>query len=134
MGCFSEVVPLRCQIDPARSLAELVPHVHAEAVEDFADAMPFAELARIPGAPRGRHAVYDVRFAVQNHPFPDITVPGVSSKFRSLSSGTSRFDLACEITGDSGQMELIWLRRESVAGQSEVRKLDALFREVLSEV
>ncbi len=133
MGYFSEVVPLRCPIDPALPLAELVPRVHAEAVEDFAAAIPFAELARIPEAPRGRHAVYDVRFAVQNHPFPDIVVPGVSSKFRNLSSGTSRFDLACEITGDSGQMEVVWLRRESVVGQSEVRQLDALFREVLSE-
>ena len=104
-------------------------------MEDFAQAMPFAELVRAvgDGAPRGRHAIYDIRFAVQNHPFPDIVVPGVSSTFRNLSSGTSRFDLACEITGDSGQMEVVWLRRDSVVGQSDVRELDTLLREVLSE-
>ena len=135
IGYFSEIVPLRCRIDPTRSLGDLIPQVHAEALEDFAHAMPFAELAAAveacaPG--RGRHAVYDVRFAVQNHPFPDIVVPGVSSSFRNLSSGTSRFDLACEITGDSGEMELVWLRRESVVGESDVRELDALFREVLA--
>lgn len=135
IGYFSEIVPLRCRIDPGRSLGDLVPQVHEQALEDFARAMPFAELARAVenGGSRGRHAVYDVRFAVQNHPFPDIVVPGVSSTFRNLSSGTSRFDLACEITGDSGQMEMVWLRRESVVGQSDVRELDAVFREVLAE-
>ncbi len=135
IGSFSEIVPLRSRIDPVRSLDETVRQVHEEALEDFAEAMPFAELVRAVerGGSRGRHAVYDVRFAVQNHPFPDIVVPGVSSRFRNLSSGTSRFDLACEITGDSGQMEMVWLRRESVVGQSDVQTLDAVFREVLAE-
>ncbi len=135
MGYFSENVPLRCPIDPAASLAETVRKVHEEAVEDFAQAMPFAELVRAvgDGAARGRHTIYDIRFAVQNHPFPDIVVPGVSSTFRNLSSGTSRFDLACEITGDSGQMEVVWLRRDSVVGKPDVHELDTLLREVLAE-
>jgi hypothetical protein len=97
--------------------------------------MPFAELVRAveeSGTARRRHAVYDIRFAVQNHPFPDLTVPGISAAFRNLSSGTSRIDLACEITGDTGQMEVVWLRRESVVEESDVRQLDALFREVLA--
>ena len=135
IGSYSEIVPLRSRIDPARTLAATVRQVHEEALEDFAEAMPFAELVRAVenGASRGRHAVYDVRFAVQNHPFPDIVVPGVSSTFRNLSSGTSRFDLACEITGDSGEMEIVWLRRESVVGPSDVQELDAVFRAVLAE-
>ena len=135
IGYFSEIVPLRYRVDPARSLGDLIPRVHEEALEDFAGAMPFAELAAAVESGdrrRSRHAVYDVRFAVQNHPFPDIVVPGVSSRFRNLSSGTSRFDLACEITGDSGEMDLVWLRRESVVGESDVRELDAIFREILA--
>ena len=134
IGSFSEIVPLRSRIDPARSWGETVQQVHEEALEDFAEAMPFAELVRAVenGGSRGRHALYDVRFAVQNHPFPDIVVPGVASTFRNLSSGTSRFDLACEITGHSGQMEVVWLRRESVVGSSDVHALDAVFRDVLA--
>lgn len=135
IGYFSEIVPLRIRIDPTKPLADLIPRVHEEALEDFAQAMPFAELAVAlegGGRTRGRHAVYDVRFAVQNHPFPDVVIPGISSRFRNLSSGTSRFDLACEITGDSGEMDLVWLRRESVVGDSDVRELDAIFREVLA--
>ncbi len=135
IGYFSEIVPLRCRIDPSLALGDLAPRVHEETLEDFARAMPFAELVRAveeSGTARRRHAVYDIRFAVQNHPFPAVTVPGTSAAFRNLSSGTSRFDLACEITGDTGQMEVVWLRRESVVGESDVRQLDALFREVLA--
>lgn len=134
VGSFSEIVPLRFRLQPSRSLGDSIPMVHEEALEDFAQAMPFAELASaVEAGKRGRHAVYDVRFAVQNHPFPELVVPGVSSRFRNLSSGTSRFDLACEITGDSGKMEVVWLHRESVVGEPGVRELDALFREVLTE-
>lgn len=133
MGYFSEVVPLRCRIDPAKPLGDLVRQVHDEALRDFAEAMPFAELVRAveTGAPRGRHAVYDVRFAVQNHPFPDIVIPGISTSLRTISSGTSRFDLACELTEDGKKFEVIWLHRPSVADRLEVEELDRLFRGVL---
>jgi len=137
MGYFSDIVPLRCRIDPSKPFGGLVRQVHEEALEDFARAMPFAELVRVVEADaphrRRRHAIYDVRFAVQNHPFPDIVVPGISTSLRTLSSGTSRFDLACELTEDGKRFEVIWLRRPSVADYPEVEELDRLFRGVLTE-
>jgi len=136
MGYFSDVVPLRCLIDPSKSFEESVKQVHEQALEDFAEAMPFAELVSAVEAnsPRGRHAVYDVRFAVQNHPFPDIVVPGISTSLRTLSSGTSRFDLACELTEDGKKFEVIWLHRPSVVDRPSVEALDRHFRDVLEGV
>ena len=135
MGYFSGIVPLRSRIDPAASFADTARRIHGEAVDDFALAMPFVELAAAveKDNPRKRHAVFDVRFAVQNHPFPGIEIPGMSSKLRNLSSGTSRFDIACELTEDGKKMELIWLHRPSVATRSDIDELDRLFRAVLEE-
>lgn len=135
MGYFSGIVPLRSRIDPAATFGQNARMIHDGAVDDFAQAMPFVELAAAveKDNPRRRHAVFDVRFAVQNHPFPGIEIPGMSSSLRNLSSGTSRFDIACELTEDGKKMELIWLHRPSVATRSDIDELDRLFRAVLEE-
>ena len=133
MGSFSGIVPLRAKVGMDRPFEETARITHEQAVEDFTRAMPFVELAaaleRV--VPRARHAVFDVRFAVQNHPFPGIEIAGMSSRLRNLSSGTSRFDIACELTEDGRKMELIWLHRPSAAACSEIEELDRLFRSVL---
>ncbi|MFZ4482657.1 MAG: condensation domain-containing protein [Chthoniobacterales bacterium] len=135
MGYFSGIVPLRARLDPALSFEQMLEEVHRQAVDDFAHAMPFVELAAAVerGAPRRRHAIFDVRFAVQNHPWPSIKIPGISTKLRTLTSGTSRFDIACELTEDGRMLELIWLHRPTVMTALEVRDLDRIFREVLVE-
>ena len=95
----------------------------------------FAELAAAvnAGAARPRHLLYDVRFAVQNHPFPDIVIPGIATRLQTLSSGTSRFDLACELTEDGKRFEIIWLFRSAAAARPDVADLDRLFRAVLED-
>lgn len=136
MGYFSGIVPLRNAVDPAAPFGQSLRRLHAEVVEDFAHAMPFAELAAAieKERPRMRHAVYDVRFAVHNHPFPGVEIPGMSSRLRSLSSGTARFDIACELTEDGKRISLVWLSQPSVASRADIGELDRLFRAVLSEV
>ena len=136
MGYFSETVPLRGKIDPQRSFGETLAEMQREFVDDFAHAMPFAELAAAVGATRhpGRHPVFDVRFAVQNHPFPGIDIPGISSRLKLVSSGTARFDIACEMTEDGRRLELIWLHRTDVLGSPDVSELDRILRGVIGEV
>ncbi|MBE2181580.1 MAG: condensation domain protein [Chthoniobacterales bacterium] len=133
MGSFSGIVPLRAKVGTHRPFEETVRITHEQAVEDFTHAMPFVELAAAVErrVPRVRHAVFDVRFAVQNHPFPGIEIAGMAPRLRNLSSGTSRFDIACELTEDGRKMELIWLHRPSAAACSEIEDLDRLFRSVL---
>jgi hypothetical protein len=135
MGYFSGNVPLRGQIDPARPFADTLAELHGGVVEDFARTMPFAELVAALGGPGpGRHPVYDVRFAVQNHPFPDIDIPGISSRLEMVSTGTARFDIGCEITEDGRKLELVWLHRTDVLTRPEVAELDRIFQGVIGEI
>lgn len=136
MGYFSGTVPLRGRIDPQRPFGEAVSALHRESVDDFAHAMPFAELAAAvaSGGARGVHPVFDVRFAVQNHPFPGIDIPGISSRLQLVSSGTARFDIACEITEDGRRLELIWLHRTDAVDRPGVSEFDRIFRGVIGEV
>jgi non-ribosomal peptide synthetase component F len=135
MGYFSGNVPLRGQVDPGQSFEALLVRLHREVVDDFAHAMPFAELAAAVGASPagGRHPVFDVRFAVQNHPFPGVDIPGISSRLELVSTGTARFDIGCEITEDGRKLEVVWLHRTDVLTRDDVSEIDRIFRGVIGE-
>ncbi|MCF6312709.1 MAG: condensation domain-containing protein [Verrucomicrobiales bacterium] len=136
MGYFSGVVPLRGHIDSRQAFADRVKQVHEETMDAFEHAIPFAELAETLGEPKSpqQHSVFDTRFAYQNHPMPEISLPGVSTKVRVISTGTARFDLACELTEDNGGFEVVWLYRSSVVSLEDVHGLNKLFQEVLTSV
>jgi hypothetical protein len=136
MGYFSGLVPLRGQVERERPFSEHLRIVHQTTVDSFANAMPFAELVGALGdrpTPK-RNPIFEVRFALQNHPVPDVEIRGLSVKLRMRSTGTPRFDLACEITEQGNTLEVVWLFRESLFSQLEIEELDRLFRGVLESV
>jgi len=136
MGYFAGVVPLRGQVDLAQTFADRVRMVHDTAVDCFANAMPFAELAAALGEPRspGAHSIFDVRFALQNHPVPDVVLPRISAKLRMRSTGTPRFDLGCEITEIGSELEVVWLFRPDMFSLSGISELNAMLLAVLTNV
>ncbi len=134
MGSFAGIVPLRARIDRDRPFAATLREVHQAAVDAFAHAMPFAELAQALGdAPAtGHNPVFEVRFALQNHPVPDVALPGLSAKLRMRSTGTARFHLACEITEEGEGLEIVWLFRPSLFPADEIENLGRMFEAVLA--
>ena len=136
MGYFSGVVPLRGQVERDRPFSEHLRVVHQSTVDSFANAMPFAELVRAIGErPSPKHnPIFEVRFALQNHPVPDVEIRGLSLKLRMRSTGTPRFDLGCEITEQGDTLEVVWLFRENLFSQPEIEELGRLFRTVLKSI
>ena len=136
MGYFAGIVPLRSIIDPSRTFAEQVAETHHETLNSFANAIPFLELVKCLEEPvtLGRNPVFDVRFALQNHPVPDVSMPGMEVDYRTRSTGTSRFDLACELTEIGNVMEVVWLFREDMFSLAEVERLHADFMNILTEI
>jgi hypothetical protein len=134
MGYFAGVVPIRCRVDQARPFTESLRAVHQTTVDGFANAMPFAELVAALGlrAAAGGHLVFQVRFALQNHPVPDVAFPTLSAKLRMRSTGTARFDLGCEITERDEALEVVWLFRGGMFSQADLEDLDRLFQTVLT--
>ena len=133
MGYCSGIVPLRGRIDRTRTFSESLQDVHRTTVDSFANAMPFAELVRALGetTPSGHNPVFQVRFALQNHPVPDVAVPGLSLQLRMRSTGTARFDLACEINEEGDALEVAWLYRQSMFPVEDIGNLGRLYLSVL---
>lgn len=136
MGYFSGVVPLRGQIERDRPFSDHVRLVHETTVESFGNAMPFAELVRAVGESPSpnRNPIFEVRFALQNHPVPDVEIRGLSLKLRMRSTGTPRFNLGCEITEQDDALEVVWLFRENLFSKPEIEDLGRLFRTVVESV
>ncbi len=136
MGSFAGVVPLRGQVEHGRNFSDTLHTVHQETVDSFAHAMPFVELVRALGEPvsPGRNPVFEVRFALQNHPAADAAVPSLSLQLRIRSTGTARFDLGCEINEDGDGLEVAWLFRRDLFGIADIRKLGDLYQAVLASV
>ena len=98
--------------------------------------MPFVELARALGeqsAP-GHNPLFEVRFALQNHPIPDVSMPNLSVRLRMRSTGTARFHLGCEITEAGDGPEVAWLFRENLFSQRDIESLDGIFQRVLAGI
>ena len=129
-------MPLRGQIDRTRSFADSLRTVHQTTVESFANTIPFAELVRALGgetAP-GHNPLFEVRFALQNHPIPDVAVPGLSLQLRMRSTGTARFNLACEINEEGDAMEVAWLFRPDQFPLADIQHVGRMYLAVLAGV
>jgi hypothetical protein len=136
MGYCSGVVPLRDQIEHDRPFSDSLRAIHQTSVDGFAHAIPFVELMRALGdrPTPGHTPLFDVRFALQNHPVPDVAVSGMAFKLRMRSTGTARFHLGCEITENGEALEVVWLFRPKLFSEGEINNLGSLFEAVLARV
>ena len=136
MGYYASIVPLRSRVDPTGLVSDHLRAVHQTTLDSFANWMPFVELARALGelpAP-GHNPVFEVRFALQNHPMPEIAAPNLSARLSMRSTGTPRFQLACEITEERSGSEVAWLFRENLFSQRDIEDLDGIFQKVLAGI
>lgn len=136
MGYYAGIVPLRGQIDRSRVAADHLRAAHQLTIDSFANAVPFVELVRGIGeqAALGHNPLFEVRFALQNHPMPEVSLPNLSARLRMRSTGTARFQLGCEITEDREGLEVAWLFRENLFSQHDIETLNGIFQEVLAGI
>jgi hypothetical protein len=136
MGYCAGIVPLRGEVDEERPFSETLRAVHEATVDSFANAMPFAELAAALGErpTAGRNPIFEVRFALQNHPVPEVNLNGLSARLSMRSTGTARFHLGCEITMMEQGFEVVWLFRPKLHSKTEIEELSSLFQSVLEGV
>jgi len=136
MGYYAGIVPLRWQTDPSRTASDHLRAGHQQTIDSFANAIPFAELARSLGeqSEPGYNPIFEVRFALQNHPMPEISLPNLSARLSMRSTGTPRFQLACEITEAGDGLEVAWLFRENLFSRRDIQTLDGIFQRVLAGI
>ena len=136
MGYYAGIVPLRGQIDRSRIAADHLRVGHQQTIDSFANAIPFVELAHALGqhSEAGHNPLFEVRFALQNHPMPEVSLPNLSAHLSMRSTGTARFQLGCEITEAGDGLEVAWLFRENLFSRRDIENLDGIFQRVLAGI
>ena len=136
MGYYAGIVPLRGQIDRSRSASDHLRAGHQQTIDSFANAIPFVELARALGeqSEPGYNPLFEIRFALQNHPMPEVSLPNLSARLSMRSTGTARFQLGCEITEVGESLEVAWLFRENLFCRRDIESLDGIFQRVLAGI
>jgi Condensation domain len=136
MGYYAGIVPLRGQIDRSRIVSEHLRTAHQLTVDSFVNAIPFIELVRALGEQweAGYNPLFEVRFALQNHPMPEVSLPNLSARLSMRSTGTARFQLGCEITEDREDLEVAWLFRENLFSRRDIERLDGIFQQILAGI
>ncbi len=136
MGYYASIVPLRGPIDRSRVAADHLRAAHQLTIDSFANALPFVELVRGLGeqTTAGYNPLFEVRFALQNHPMPEVSLPNLSARLSMRSTGTARFQLACEITEVRESLEVAWLFRENLFSPHDIESLDGIFQRVLAGI
>lgn len=136
MGNCAGIVPLRGRIDRTRKFSDSLRDVHQSTVDAFANAMPFVELVRMMNDPPspGHNPLFEVRFALQNHPVPEINVASLGLKLSMGSTGTFRFELACEVTEEGDELEVVWLFRQKMFSLEDIQHLHRVYQATLAGV
>jgi hypothetical protein len=134
MGYCAGIVPIRGQVDTDRVFSDHLKKVHQGTSDCFANAMPFVEIAGAMGdtATPGHNPVFEVRFALQNHPMPEVALHGLSASLSMRSTGTARFHLGCEITVINEGLEVVWLFRPQLFPLAEIKNVANLFQAILA--
>ncbi|MDB6146894.1 MAG: Condensation domain protein [Spartobacteria bacterium] len=136
MGYYAGIVPLRGQVDRSRVASDHLRAGHQLTIDSFSSAIPFVELAHALGekSTAGYNPLFEIRFALQNHPIPEVSLPNMSARLSMRSTGTARFQLGCEITEVRGGLEVAWLFRENLFSRRDIESLDGIFQRVLADV
>jgi hypothetical protein len=134
MGYYAGIVPLRGKIDRSRIVSDHLQAQHQVTIDSFANTIPFVELVHGLGkqSEAGYNPLFEVRFALQNHPMPEISLPNLSARLSMRSTGTPRFQLACEITEEGEGLEIAWLFRENLFSPRDIEGLDGIFQRALA--
>ena len=136
MGYYASIVPLRGQIDRSSVVSDHLRAAHQLTIDSFANAIPFLELVRGIGEQpaAGYNPLFEVRFALQNHPMPEVSLPNLSARLSMRSTGTPRFQLGCEITEVGDILEVAWLFRDNLFSPRDIESLDGIFQRVLAGI
>ena len=122
---------LRGQVDRSRVAADHLRAGHQSNDRLVCQRHPFCRIgprARREIGSRGYNPLFEVRFALQNHPMPEVSLPNLSARLSMRSTGTARFQLGCEITEDREGLEIAWLFRENLFSRRDIESLDGIFQ------
>ncbi len=98
IGVFVNTLVMRTDLSGTSTFRELLHQVREVALEAYEHQdLPFEQLVEEPERSLSHHPVFQVWFALNNAPIPDLKLPGLTASLLEVKSDTAKFDLSLDM-------------------------------------
>ncbi|WP_081011898.1 non-ribosomal peptide synthetase [Burkholderia multivorans] len=134
IGFFVNTVAIREHVDPQLSFAAFVERMRKTVVDAYSyQEMPFEKIVEAFGAAGGTASspIFQVMFALQNAPAPELEFDGLSVSLQELPLQTAKFDLFFNLTQEAGRLSgYVEYRADAFRSETVARLAGAFVRQL----
>ncbi|MEX2286658.1 MAG: amino acid adenylation domain-containing protein, partial [Planctomycetaceae bacterium] len=137
VGFFVNTLVMRANLAGDPSFRDLLQQVRQSSLEAFGhQEVPFERLVETLNPQRdiSRHPLFQVMFTLQNAPWPDVTLPGVSLSVIPLDTGTSKFDLSFTAREERGGLSLLVEYNANLFRRDTIQRMLKHFENLLAAI
>ncbi|HET9478966.1 MAG TPA: condensation domain-containing protein, partial [Pyrinomonadaceae bacterium] len=137
IGFFVNTLALRTDLDGAPSFTEVLRRVREVCLGAYVhQEVPFERVVEelAPQRELSHGPLFQVLFALQNAPLPQIDLPGLRMRVEDATSATTKFDLALEITEDADELACVWQYDSDVFDATTIQRMAAHYQTLLSGI
>ncbi|NTX13823.1 amino acid adenylation domain-containing protein [Myxococcus sp. CA056] len=137
IGFFVNQLVIRGQLDGNPPFRALLTRVRDTALEAYANQdLPFEELVRAVNPERslGHTPLFQVKLALQNQPFTELQLPGLSLSGVAFENASSKFDLTLVLEEFEGSLVGLWEFSTDLFDEATIARMAAAYQRVLEAV
>ncbi len=137
IGFFVNTLVLRTDVGGEPSFVEVLQRVRAVCLEVYAhQEVPFERVVEelAPRRELSHGPLFQVLFALQNEPLPQVDLPGLRLRVEDATSGTTKFDLALEITEEPSDLVCVWQYDGDVFDAATIQRMAAHYQTLLASI
>jgi len=137
IGLFVNTLVLRTELSSDQSFLAELRRVREVCLEAYAHQdVPFERVVEElrPVRELNQSPLFQVLFALQNTPFPQIDLPGIRLRVEDATSDTAKFDLALEITEDADELRCVWQYDTDVFDAATIKRMAAHYQTLLASI
>ncbi|HXQ69894.1 MAG TPA: amino acid adenylation domain-containing protein, partial [Pyrinomonadaceae bacterium] len=128
---------LRTELSDEQSFIEVLKRVREVCLEAYAhQEVPFERLVEElrPGRELNQAPLFQVLFALQNAPLPQLDLSGVRMRVEDTTSDTAKFDLALEITEEADDLMCVWQYDIDIFNAATIKRMTAYYHTLLASI
>jgi amino acid adenylation domain-containing protein len=137
IGFFVNTLVLRTKLEEEASFVAVLGRVREVCLEAYAhQEVPFERVVEElrPERELSHSPLFQVLFALQNAPLPQIDFAGVRMRVEDATSGTTKFDLALEMTEDGDELAGVWQYDADIYDAATIARITAHYQILLEGI
>ncbi|HKV34445.1 MAG TPA: amino acid adenylation domain-containing protein [Pyrinomonadaceae bacterium] len=137
IGFFVNTLVLRTELSDEQSFVEVLKRVREVCLEAYAhQEVPFERVVEElrPGRELNQAPLFQVLFALQNAPLPQLDLPRLRMRVEDATSDTAKFDLALEVTENTDELVCVWQYDADIFDAATVKRMAAHYQTLLAGV